>query len=110
MGLFKDFIKAYNEIKASENQPKAPSEYGGVPMSELNTLASTIRSGRVKTDGTYLYFDFKSRSGRYGNTIKFRIYNNKLSKMVNRYYPNQSYFPEDDFMNKANEQFYFIEE
>ena len=111
MGFLSELIKALATASVQEGNPLTEEEktYGGVPLSDLSDLASTIRGGRVYIRGEYLDFDFRSRSGKYGNTIRFCIQNHKLHKMVFRSYPGQVFYPEDEFMERANEQFYFEE-
>ena len=109
MSFFTEILKAFAEAATQESNLATEKEktYGGVPLSDLSGLASTICEGRVAIRGEYLDFDFKSRRGKYGNTIRFCIQNNKLHKMTFRSYPGQVYYPEDAFMERANELFYF---
>lgn len=91
----------------SESSCVDEEQFGGVSLSALNKLAGQIRSGSVYTNGKYLYARFNTTSGRLGPSIQYGIENNKLRKMTYRDYPGQRYYPEDEFMDKANEQFYF---
>ncbi len=114
MGLFFDILK--NAIGSSTRDrdigynPIPEEQYGGVPLSKLKELARQIRSGTVYTQGKYLYCRFNTTSGRPGPSIQYVIVNNKLRKMTYRNYPGQLYFPEDEFMERANEQFVFEEQ
>lgn len=110
MGFISEIFKVFSKSMEEYNRPALEENYGGVPLSELQQLATRIRSGSVWINGPYLEFRCNTTRGRPGHTFQFRIDHNKLSKMTFQYYPGQRYFPEDDFMERANEQFTFYDQ
>lgn len=107
MGIISELLKAFASEATQESTP-AEETYGGVPLSELNSLAANYGGGRVEKWGDRLYFRFRSNKKREGHTVEYRIKDGKLDQMSYvPAYPSRSHFPEKDFMNAANAKFFF---
>lgn len=104
-------VKRYSpEEYVIYEQEQSGERWHGVLLSELSKLAQTTYRGKyVKVDKyNFLVFYYSSKSRKTSLYCRCKVdENGQLVRMQHGYYPGQCRDSADDFVEKANQQFFF---